>query len=891
MSFRDDFVSVADQIPFDNDGTSLTSETVQDAIEEVTLAVTGALVNPSTDEAIVRFDGTIGGQQNSNVTISDTGIITLPNITSQIQSGTYPLTNTSGVVDSASTVAFIQDTANTLSSGGAKHTSWRHNGTEFAWISPVSFGQGSFGANTVSGGWAFGHSNTISGSYGAIFGYGNTSTSGGTLTAGLYNSNNGLYGLVAGFGNYLDGSGLFSFMAGINNTCYGNSSVVAGSANYTEGNNVISLGSNLTARSLYNTGIGNNLTLDGGQKITSIGSGISTSDPTISSRPYSFNIAVNKNYNTFHIEKDVRSYIETPSFGIFSDVNLGSELISNGDFAVGTNWTFGTGWVLGTGVASKNADGTGTLTQTITLEVGEAYLLSYDVSSFTVDDETIIVSLPTMGISLTKTRIARTGNKDVFIATSTSDTLTFTPSNLSRFNIDNISLKKMTSGNLSVAGTSYQHDINSKGKVTIEGVTDSNKPLDISLLNTQAFTSQAMIGLTGTQVGDAGIYGIDMNISDGGNDLSSGINIAGSTATGVSIQTTPSTGGAYKAGNNNAVDFNFYDATTGKNTYQGYFFGGNYNNAATPSGRFLSFTKQLVDKFAVNIDGTTESQAIYVKRTANAFGTTNAYTTLVLDGDSTGALYAVGRANSANQPFPALCGWDSGITRSLYFGGGQWDTPDATDLSFWTAPTYTETVNTGLQRLLIDKDGYVVVGSGTKRNNNALFQIQSDGVIDSGISFFYGTPSSNNYLFGSDQDDSRKFKFDHVISSGSFGSNVNIFTYDPTTEIKDSNVVNRFNKATVKPTKSITNADSPYTVTNDDYLLMIDSSGGNVTVNLPTATSLQGRELKFYREDASANTISIVANGSDTIKGSTSKEILFQYTTVDLIAGNNTKWV
>ncbi len=116
-----------------------------------------------------------------------------------------------------------------------------------------------------------------------------------------------------------------------------------------------------------------------------------------------------------------------------------------------------------------------------------------------------------------------------------------------------------------------------------------------------------------------------------------------------------------------------------------------------------------------NPDGKFKVQgAGYFAREENAFGTSNIYTTLVLDGGDTGALYAVGRANSSNEPFVALSGYDNGSTaRALYYGGGVWDAPDATQHLFYTAPTYTETNNTGVLRMDIKPDGSIVVGSPT----------------------------------------------------------------------------------------------------------------------------------------------------------------------------------
>ena len=146
--------------------------------------------------------------------------------------------------------------------------------------------------------------------------------------------------------------------------------------------------------------------------------------------------------------------------------SLGAEKLTNGTFTGNANgWTLNTGWAYSSNTAAKNADGTGTLTQAAANMVGgigvisgEYYRLKFTLKTATTSvagtvipacggvtfrTETIVV--PTAAI--TNTVITT----HIFRATSTAD-LTFTPSNTSRFSLDDISLMKITSGNLSMAG-------------------------------------------------------------------------------------------------------------------------------------------------------------------------------------------------------------------------------------------------------------------------------------------------------------------------------------------------------------------------------------------------------------------------------------------------------
>jgi len=66
-----------------------------------------------------------------------------------------------------------------------------------------------------------------------------------------------------------------------------------------------------------------------------------------------------------------------------TDTTLGSELVTNGDFATDSDWTKGTGWTIGSGVASCN--GTQTGTSSLYQSFGTAnkyYLITFDVLGY-----------------------------------------------------------------------------------------------------------------------------------------------------------------------------------------------------------------------------------------------------------------------------------------------------------------------------------------------------------------------------------------------------------------------------------------------------------------------------------------------------------------------------
>lgn len=83
------------------------------------------------------------------------------------------------------------------------------------------------------------------------------------------------------------------------------------------------------------------------------------------------------------------------------------------------------------------------------------------------------------------------------------------------------------------------------------------------------------------------------------------------------------------------------------------------------------------------------------------------------------------------------------------------------------------------------------------------------------------------------------------------------------------------------------NAD--YTVQEKDYTIVIDASGGNVTVTLPTIEKKIGRVLKFKRDDASGNTVTIDGSGSENIDNATTKTLAAREGME--IQNTGTKWV
>lgn len=78
----------------------------------------------------------------------------------------------------------------------------------------------------------------------------------------------------------------------------------------------------------------------------------------------------------------------------------------------------------------------------------------------------------------------------------------------------------------------------------------------------------------------------------------------------------------------------------------------------------------------------------------------------------------------------------------------------------------------------------------------------------------------------------------------------------------------------ITPT-SISVVNSPYTMQTTDYLILVDTSGGPVTINVQAASARVLREvtIKDSSGNAAANNISLVRNGADVIDGLTTYPI------------------
>lgn len=88
------------------------------------------------------------------------------------------------------------------------------------------------------------------------------------------------------------------------------------------------------------------------------------------------------------------------------------------------------------------------------------------------------------------------------------------------------------------------------------------------------------------------------------------------------------------------------------------------------------------------------------------------------------------------------------------------------------------------------------------------------------------------------------------------------------------------NSSTATTTLPFTNKTSNYTVDNTDCV--INCTSGNFTVTMPTAVGLGGKY--FVIKNSGTGTITIDADGSETIDGAANKIMAVQYESYTLIS-------
>ena len=131
-----------------------------------------------------------------------------------------------------------------------------------------------------------------------------------------------------------------------------------------------------------------------------------------------------------------------------------------------------------------------------------------------------------------------------------------------------------------------------------------------------------------------------------------------------------------------------------------------------------------------------------------------------------------------------------------------------------------------------------------------------------------------------------------IASGSAFASNT-IFELEQNGQARFTAGVEISGSITYPNASISTKTGTSNTLTTDEHLVLIDASGGAVTVTLPDAGTYPGREINFKVTTApGGNTITIQRGGSDTIDGATSNTALdAQWEALSVISDGSSQWL
>lgn len=92
------------------------------------------------------------------------------------------------------------------------------------------------------------------------------------------------------------------------------------------------------------------------------------------------------------------------------------------------------------------------------------------------------------------------------------------------------------------------------------------------------------------------------------------------------------------------------------------------------------------------------------------------------------------------------------------------------------------------------------------------------------------------------------------------------------------------------PFKQVTKS-ADYVATNDDFVIWVDASAAPRTITLPTAVGNPHKPFVVKKIDATANAVTVDANGAETIDGALTYVMTVQYTSITIVSDNTQWWI
>jgi len=205
---------------------------------------------------------------------------------------------------------------------------------------------------------------------------------------------------------------------------------------------------------------------------------------------------------------------------------------------------------------------------------------------------------------------------------------------------------------------------------------------------------------------------------------------------------------------------------------------------------------------------------------------------------------------------------------------------------------------TTLTKLGIGSANQVLAVSGGAPTWTTLSTLETDPEVNMSTTNAVPKWNGTQLVNGSISDDGTTVSvgsnFSVTMASGNTTTNGNLTVNGNTTLgnlNSDALTINATSTFAAAVNFPVTTVNGNTTLGNSHFLVLVNASGGAVTITLPSASTNTGRMYVIMKIDNSANTVTIQASGSDNINGGTSLTISSQWGKYTLMSAGGTQWV
>lgn len=125
-----------------------------------------------------------------------------------------------------------------------------------------------------------------------------------------------------------------------------------------------------------------------------------------------------------------------------------------------------------------------------------------------------------------------------------------------------------------------------------------------------------------------------------------------------------------------------------------------------------------------------------------------------------------------------------------------------------------------------------------------------------------------------------------MANNNALGTSQTVFpSQNSVKQYVDTNLLNKQNRLL-----NVVNVNTNYTILSTDDLIQVDTTNGNITISLPTASSVAGMHFYITKSTSDSNQVIIDPNGSELIIGDLILGIENQYDTAHIVS-NGSGWI